>query len=347
MRAIPPAGFAPHGFFGFVAKTFGNPTGAASGTGYYPGPQPAPVGGNWVARTPPLAGANITAVGGNASRIVLFTDAPAVLYSDNQGETWSTAAPPPFTNFMPTMATNGTNLWVAADNTGSSFVSIDGATWTVGGIIATPWSGFPVIVFGAGIFIVSSGSNEEGDIFLSANGLLWSAATGTEPNQGNLALYDGSHFVATALTADGSNVAIASSPDGNVWTSGTAAAFEFQPTMAYNPAVNLYIAGGGSPTPVVQRSNSRDWVGATTEFQPLDETVIGVAFGANTWVLAGQTSAAPDPQAAISTGNAVAWIQEDMAMTAGDLVQQIGFFGGVFVAAASPSNDVSTRLPNA
>jgi len=39
MRSLGPAGWASHGFFGFRAKTFGNPTGATSGNG---GPQPNP-----------------------------------------------------------------------------------------------------------------------------------------------------------------------------------------------------------------------------------------------------------------------------------------------------------------
>lgn len=35
MRAIGPAGWASHGYFGFGAKTFGNPGGATSGNGYF------------------------------------------------------------------------------------------------------------------------------------------------------------------------------------------------------------------------------------------------------------------------------------------------------------------------
>lgn len=141
MRSLGPAGWAAHGFYGFAAKTFGNPGGATSGTGYFvpgmrPGPPPNP-GTKFTARASPTGSEGVFALGADAAGNALLVDTTGrVFHSTSGGIGWTQVAtlagwnPGQQVGYL--LEAGGTWLLSAQQNSGVSFFRSTnvGATWT-------------------------------------------------------------------------------------------------------------------------------------------------------------------------------------------------------------------------
>lgn len=91
MRSIDPAGWASHGFFGLGAKTFGNPGGATSGTGYFVPPVPTPPnpGIKFTRQTSPTGGNPVFAMTSDTAGNTLLVDSTGrVFHSTDGGVNW-------------------------------------------------------------------------------------------------------------------------------------------------------------------------------------------------------------------------------------------------------------------
>lgn len=231
MRSIPRAGWAAHGFFGFAAKTFGNPSGATSGDGSLvpPGP-PAVTPVVWTFRAQPTSGgAPVYAMASDtAGRTILVDTSGAVQVSTDGGHTWTGAGLiSPFTIFSGSprgmlVASDGVWILSGANGVGGSsyFRSINnGVTWVpIVGLASALGTD------GAGTWVSTPADSPlpPADYQISVtNGLTW-ASTGVTTIGGEFMLpilWNGTEFVLFSVDSAGTFFpTIWTSPDGATWT---------------------------------------------------------------------------------------------------------------------------------
>jgi hypothetical protein len=230
MRSIPRAGWAAHGFFGFAAKTFGNPSGATSGDGALipPGP-PAVTPVVWTFRAQPTSGgAPVYAMASDDSgRTILVDTSGAVQISTDGGHTWNGAGViSPFTIFTGSprgmlVASDGVWILSGANSVGSAFLrSIDnGTTWIpITGVASALGTN------GAGTWVSTPADAPLPPAsyqISSTNGLTW-ASTGVTTIAGEYMLpilWNGTDFVLFSVDATtGTIPTIWTSPDAATWT---------------------------------------------------------------------------------------------------------------------------------
>lgn len=239
MRSLGPAGWAAHGFYGFAAKTFGNPGGATSGTGYFvpgmrPGPPPNP-GIKFTVRTSPTGGQPVLAMQSDAAGNTLLVDKTGrTFHSTNGGVTWALVST--IAGFDSVQATGriltaaGTWLLSAQQNIGgvTFYRSTNiGVTWTpiVSGIgaagscaIATDGAGR---WFGIGNVVPASPANYGHS--LTDDGQTWSLTGNVTTLAGTVAqdpqLWDGAQWIVFSNDpVNTTDAAIWTSPDTLTWT---------------------------------------------------------------------------------------------------------------------------------
>jgi hypothetical protein len=240
MRSIDPAGWTSHGFFGRGAKTFGNPGGATSGTGYFVPPVPVPPnpGLKFTARASPTGGNPVFAMQSDTLGNTLLVDSTGrVFHSTDGGVNWglvtSIASWDPVQPNGCLLVAAGTWVLSAQQNTGgvSFFRSINlGMVWApiVSGIGAG--GSFAMATDGAGNWfaignvIPAAPSNygksiDDGVTWVSA-GVTTIAGTTAENPQ----LWDAGAAEWVVLTEDPVTVhaAIWTSPDALTWTENLA-----------------------------------------------------------------------------------------------------------------------------
>jgi hypothetical protein len=224
MRSIPRAGWAAHGFFGFAAKTFGNPSGATSGDGALvpPGP-PAVTPVVWTFRNQPTSGgAPVFAMASDSSgHTVLVDTAGAVQQSTDGGHSWIGQGTIPGFSTTETrgMLMVGDTVWVLTGGN-SSYRSLDiGTTWEA--LIGAPGS---LGTNNAETWVAISATIPcpPADYGVSTdNGATWPSdgVTTIAGTNGFLpVVWDGTQFVLFSFDVTGTIPTIWSSPDGLTWT---------------------------------------------------------------------------------------------------------------------------------
>jgi hypothetical protein len=215
MHSISRAGWASHGYFGFDAKTFGNPGGATSGDGYFVnGPHGGETATNWTPQVVPVAtstfGSNVAAGGGTA---IIADGNGLIWYSHDGGAGWASSGHTIVTAAALQIAYAG-GLFMALNGAGHAFTSPDGITWTTGGAIGFGEVGW-LAGNGAGQWVVVSAGSLESSVS-NDNGLTWTTSPLTGGTWSVALIWDGSQYVASGLQ-DGFSV-IATAPDGVTWT---------------------------------------------------------------------------------------------------------------------------------
>jgi hypothetical protein len=218
MRSLGPAGWASHGFFGFRAKTFGNPSGSTSGDGRL-----VPGGGGsgatpWVAQTIALGtdtfGSNVASLGGAA----ILADSNGNLWrSTNGGVTWGLTGHS-FPN-APLNIAAAASTFMVIDSEGNAYVSTDlGVTWTSGVSVGfAQGQGFQASNH-LGQWVAMSVTSFSTAVSQD-NGETWTVHT--SPVSGNWdisVIWDGTQYVATGFSDNTDVAVIATAPDGFTWT---------------------------------------------------------------------------------------------------------------------------------
>jgi hypothetical protein len=230
MRAIGPAGWSSHGFFGFRAKTFGNPGGATSGDGYFvngQGGSVAPI--TFVRRATPTTHPIFALASDAAGNALLVDNTGAVFKSTDGGHTWSSLGA--IAGFAPVqplgylMTAGGTWILSAVGGGNDLYRSTNiGASWTpiTTGIVSD--SGLAIGTNGAGTWFAVGAVNPAApaNYGLSSNdGVTWASA-GVNSTGGTAAQYpviwDGAQWVLFSSDPTGSFGDIWTSPDGLNWT---------------------------------------------------------------------------------------------------------------------------------
>lgn len=244
MRSLGPAGWAAHGFFGFRAKTFGNPGGATSGDGSFNGGGGAPPGMTFTNRGNVTGGVPFVAAASDLLGNTLAVDQNTNVWrSTDGGVTWANVgqmtATPDTTAFGSLVQAAGT--WIYGYQGSTVFRSTNlGTTWTAVVTNATaPASGSDpegaISTDGAGNWVVLTnvgGTLVDGYAVSHDDGVIW-AAPGISP-VGNIAgvgmLWDGHQFVATIFPGGGF-VDIVTSLDGATWSSIATADVQEYPVL--------------------------------------------------------------------------------------------------------------------
>jgi hypothetical protein len=225
IKAFSPAGMAVKGFFGFGAKSFGNPLGATSGNGGTSGegsnpPTPGPPALVWHTIASPTAGVAIGGLTALAGALYIV-DANGLVYKSADGAlTWpnvgNSAAPG-----QGNIVTGAAGRLIAAGTGPNSARSDDGGvTWTPTGLVANTGGAATMGSNGIGGIWCTTNAGVNGNRAYSINnGTAWNlgvdAPLDTQSVQLATSGWDGTDFGA-AFTLSGG--IIASSPDGHVWT---------------------------------------------------------------------------------------------------------------------------------
>jgi hypothetical protein len=303
MRAIGPAGWSSHGFFGFRAKTFGNPTGATSGNG---SPvtntvdafidQLAVGGGNvLIAGIYPSVGNPVTAVRLNASLDALATQADM-----------------PISVFIPEngvfQAFYAAGDWIATDGTNIASSNNNAETWnlavsTAGGTINNQYSLVYDDLNGAAIM---ADSTNTGGVLVSTtlNPLnLSSVAVSASSIIGAVGYKGGATGITLAVAGPGgadNGFVYKSTNGGGAWTQVGAVGFTNAGNfIAFGETHWLSIGTSGTGGAQVQVSLSTDdgttWTGpAALPGANNNSAAVGAATnGAGLWVIVG-ANAPPD-----------------------------------------------------
>lgn len=147
--------------------------------------------------------------------------------------------------FIKTIAYNGSNLYVAAGESGTLYSSPDAITWT------SRTSGFGSnviykVTYGNGIF-VAVGAN--GTITTSTDGTTWTARTaGVSTNTLYDVVYANSLFVAVGAGANGGTGGVTTSTDGITWTKRTTPTVTGATLRCVNFGNGYWLAVGNNST---------------------------------------------------------------------------------------------------
>jgi hypothetical protein len=226
MRSIGPYGWANHGFFGFFAKTFGNPKGGVPGTS----------GITFTHRQNPT-GHSIFALANNGAGLSMLVDSTGAVWTSGNGQTFTQDIGQVITPFAP-LAPRGSLIYVPAS--GTWFLSAaeglsggdqvfrstnDGESWiaTAAGITN---GGFLALTQGPADSLVAVGNTvpaPPANYGHSANGTIWTkngvtTISGPAGSLPQALLYDGTDFQLFSINAAGTIASIWTSADGLTWT---------------------------------------------------------------------------------------------------------------------------------
>jgi hypothetical protein len=217
--------------------------------------------------------------------------------------------------------------------------STDGTTWTVVGGAYTEHHGR--VVFGNGVYVVASGSNNSS---VSTNGTTWSISTGTT---GLNQIVKASAFGAGVFlfTANESRSQLVTSTDGVSWTSRTFPVASNWDNVIY--AQDKFVAVSGYSSAIAATStNGITWTQRTLPgtFTPIKTEVV---YGNNSFVIVSMSS-----NLVAHSTDAVTWTTQTLPVTLGGssraAAPSIAYGNGVFAAisygtaaAASSTNGIT------
>jgi hypothetical protein len=161
------------------------------------------------------------------------------------------------------IASNGSNIWVAAGDAGVLYSSTDsGVTWTLrtSGFGANSIRG---LAYGNGIFVAVGAG---GQCFSSTDGITWtSRAAGLAGNVLNNVRYVNSVFIICAAGAAGGTGGIATSTDGITWTKRTTPASTSSNLYDVAYGNGYYVAVGAFTTTAgIYSTNLSTWTALPT-----------------------------------------------------------------------------------
>jgi len=181
-------------------------------------------------------------IGAGAGRMVAVADsgtaAQRIMYSDNDGDTWTSATAADASNIQSVCFGNGKFVAVISSPAGTKYVmtSTDGITWALGNM--PNGNALYAVAYGAGLFVALAQSGSGNRVSTSPDAITWTAGTCPDAAWENLK-WNGSVFVAVASAGAQRTMW---STDGLTWHGVAAAAAIPWQDVAYLPGVG---AGAG------------------------------------------------------------------------------------------------------
>ena len=180
-----------------------------------------------------------------------------VVLTSSDGINWTKTTLPVSSNWSGIDYGNGKFVAISYHDGGKTVVSEDGITWIQGQLPAINLSGWNSIFYGNGIFIVTSLSE---DCAISTDGINWtkkSLPTGCVGNWGRGIAYGSGLFVVISSTTTGSNF-LATSPDGNIWTTITLPTSAVWTDISYGNSTFVIISRDSDKT--LTSNDGLNWV---------------------------------------------------------------------------------------
>jgi hypothetical protein len=240
-----------------------------------------------------------------------------------------------------TIATNGSNLWIAGGGRGQANTfafSTDGSNWTGLGIDSVIWGPYS-IVYGNNLWVVAADVGPSGPfntLGYSLDGINWTGLGCNIFDVGYAIAYNGSNlWVAGGLSYSVIGNTLAYSANGSNWTGLGKSIFSgFAYGIAYGNG--LWVAVGAGINTIAYSTNGINWTGLGNLFF---QTGFGIAYGNGLWVALGSYATFPNGTTMAISTDGSNWIS--LGSTTFPVAGFSAFYNnGLWVAAGRGFNNV-------
>lgn len=158
--------------------------------------------------------------------------------SDDDGDNWTIQTTPFGANYIQSVASNGSDLWVAVGENGTLATSPDAVTWTAR-TSSFSTSDIYEVIWANNLWVACG---QSGKVATSTDGITW-----TQRTSGNTSILRGADYGAGTYAVGGQNSFITST-DGITWTARTTSTQILQHGVHYFADQSIWVVGADTGT---------------------------------------------------------------------------------------------------